>query len=97
MTSASHASVRLSLTIWAWLAGLMLLGVILSELAILPLPHSGVIAVVAGLSTVKAGLVALYYMHLKGDRRLLVFVALVPFLLIALALSVVFSSAFVRL
>ena len=97
MTSTSHASTRLYLVIWAWLAGLMLLGVILSELSILPLPHSGVIAVVAGLSTVKAGLVALYYMHLKGDQRLLAFVALVPFLLIALVLSVIFSSTLIRL
>ena len=95
MTSVS--SVKLYLLIWAWLAGLMLLGVLLSELAILPLPHSGVIAVVAGLSTVKAVLVALYYMHLKADQRLLAVVALAPLLLVALALSVVFASRFIRL
>ena len=82
--SAAHASVKRYLIIWCWLAGLMLLGVILSELSILPLPHTGVMAVVAGLSTVKAGLVALYYMHLKTDQRLL-------------ALGVVFSSVFIKL
>ncbi len=97
MGEPSHISARLSLIVWAWLAGLMLLGVILSELSILPLPHRGVIAIVAGLSTVKALLVARYYMHLKGDQRLLAFVALGPFLLIALALSVIFSSTLIRL
>jgi caa(3)-type oxidase subunit IV len=95
--SAAHASVKRYLIIWAWLAGLMLLGVILSELSILPLPHTGVMAVVAGLSTVKAGLVALYYMHLKTDQRLLALVLLAPFLLVALALGVVFSSVFIKL
>ena len=95
--SVSHASVKLYLVIWAWLASLMLLGVLLSELSILPLPHRGIIAVVAGLSTVKAALVALYYMHLKSDQRLLAFVALAPLLLVALALSVVFASRFIRL
>ena len=94
---STTSSVRLYLVVWAWLAGLMLLGVLLSELSILPLPHQGIIAVVAGLSTIKALLVALYYMHLKGDSRLLAFVALVPFVLVALALSVVFASFFIRL
>ena len=93
----SASSVRLYLIIWAWLAGLMLLGVILSELSILPLPHSGVIAVVVGLSTVKALLVALYYMHLKMDQRLLAFVVLAPLLLVALAIGVVLSSTLIRL
>jgi caa(3)-type oxidase subunit IV len=83
--------------IWFWLAGLMLLGVVLTEFALLPLPSSGMMALVAGLSTVKALLVALYYMHLKGDSRLLTFVALVPLAIVALALAVVVSSRFIRL
>ena len=90
-------SVRLYWIIWGWLAGLMLLGVVLSELHILPISKRSIISVVVMLSTVKAVLVALYYMHLKADRRLLVFIALAPLLLIALALGVVFSSALVRL
>ena len=87
------------LVIGIWLAGLMLLGVLLAELAggILPLPQWGVVALILTLSTIKATLVALYYMHLKMDQRLLAFVALTPLLLIALALGVVFSSALVRL
>ena len=90
-------SVRLYWTIWGWLAGLMLLGVVLSELHILPISTRGIISIVVMLSTIKAVLVALYYMHLKADRRLLVFVALAPLLLIALALGVVFSSTLVHL
>lgn len=63
----------------------------------LPLPGALVLWTVLALSTVKALLVALYYMHLKLDRRLLVFVVLVPFLIILLALGVLYSSLLVRL
>ena len=87
------------LFIGIWLAGLMLLGVLLSELSghALPLPRWGVATIILTLSTIKATLVALYYMHLQSDRRLLVLVALAPFALILLALGVVFSSRFIRL
>ena len=90
---------RTYLLIGMWLAGLMLLGVLLSELGggILPLPRWGVVVLILGLSTIKATLVALYYMHLESDRRLLALIAAVPFLLILLALGVIFSSRLVRL
>ena len=82
-----------------WLAGLMLLGVLLAEVSgnALPIPRWGTVTLILLLSTIKACLVALYYMHLQSDRRLLAFVALAPFLLILLALGVVFSSLFIRL
>ncbi len=83
---------RTYVIIGLWLAGLMLLGVVLSELHILPISGTGIVVLVLALSTVKAGLVAAYYMHLKIDRRLLLLVAAAPFALICLALSVVFSS-----
>ncbi len=89
-----HASTKLYLAIWAWLAGLMLAGVLLSEL---PLAKGAIVLLVLALSSVKALLVALYYMHLKMDRRFLALVALFPLLLITLAASVVFSSRLVRL
>ena len=95
MTSTA-SDTKLYVAIWGWLAGLMLLGVLLSELPILPLSHKALIMIVVSLSTVKALLVALYYMHLKMDQRLLALIALVPFALIALALSVVFASFFIR-
>ncbi len=90
MTSSS--SVRLYIAIWGWLAGLMLLGVLLSELPILPLPRAGIILIVLLLSAIKASLVGLYYMHLKMDQRVLTLVALAPLLLISLAVGVFFSS-----
>ena len=80
--------------IWGWLAGLMLIGVFLSEL---PIPKTTIVLIVLGLSSIKATLVALYYMHLKVDRRMLALVALAPLVLIALALSVVFASRLVSL
>ncbi|MBI1992325.1 MAG: cytochrome C oxidase subunit IV family protein [Candidatus Omnitrophica bacterium] len=87
------------LLIGIWLAGLMLLGVVLSELSggFLPLPRWGVVTLILALSTIKATLVALYYMHLQSDRKLLVLVALAPVLLIVLACGVIFSSRLVRL
>ena len=95
----SVISSRTYLLIGMWLAGLMLLGVVLSELSggWLPLPRWGVVTLVLVLSTIKAVLVALYYMHLRSDRWVLTLVLLAPFVLIVLALGVVFSSALVRL
>jgi caa(3)-type oxidase subunit IV len=95
--SAMTPSVRLYWIVWGWLAVLMLLGVVLSELNILPVSKRSIVTIVVILSTIKATLVALYYMHLKADRRLLAVIALGPLVLIALALGVVFSSALVKL
>ena len=94
MTSRAQSPTKLYLMIWGWLAGLMLIGVFLSEL---PIPKATIVLVVLGLSSIKATLVALYYMHLKMDRWVLALVALAPLVLIALALSVVFASRFVSL
>ena len=88
------SSTRTYLAIWGWLAGLMLLGVLLSEL---PISKTAVVLIVLALSSVKAMLVALYYMHLKMDRRLLAFVAVAPLLLIVLAVGLLYSSRLVRL
>ena len=85
---------RTYLAIWGWLAGLMLLGVLLSEILASKMM---VVLIVLALSSVKALLVALYYMHLKMDRRLLALVALVPLVLIALVVGLVFSSNLVHL
>ncbi len=91
--SGTAVTTRTYLTIWAVLAGLMLLGVLLSEL---PIPKTTVVLLVLMLSSIKAILVALYYMHLKLDRRFLVLVAVAPLFLIALSLSVVFSSTLIK-
>jgi cytochrome c oxidase subunit 4 len=72
----------------------MLLGVLLSEL---PISKRTIVWLVLALSSIKATLVALYYMHLKFDRWLLTLVLLFPFALVLLALSVVFGSYLVHL
>ena len=92
--NAAASPTRHYFIIWAWLAGLMLAGVLLSEL---PIPKVAIVLLVLFLSSIKALLVALYYMHLKMDRRLLSFIAVAPLVLIALALGVVFSSKLIRL
>ena len=99
MTANGHgvSPIKMYLAIWGWLAALMLLGVLLSERNILPFPRWGIILTVVILSTIKASLVGLYYMHLKMERRLLAFIALGPLLLIALAVCLLFSSRLVHI
>ena len=94
MSEATHPASKTYLVIWGWLSGLMLLGVVLSEL---PIPKATIVLLVLALSSVKAALVSLYYMHLKFDRRLLALILLAPMVLVACALAVVFSSRFVHL
>ena len=94
MTGQSRVSAKTYLIIWGWLTGLMLLGVLLSEL---PISKSTIVLIVLALSTIKASLVAMYYMHLKSDRRLLAFVLIAPFIIITLALGVVYSSTLIHL
>ena len=89
-------STKFYLVIWAWLAGLMLLGVVLSEMHILPVAPITIVWIVVGLSTIKALLVAMYYMHLKTDRRLLMLIAVIPLLLIACVLGLLSSSLLIH-
>ena len=93
MSDHAVVSAKTYLLIWGWLVGLMLIGVFLSAL---PIPKTTVVLLVLALSTIKVSLVALYYMHLKNDRRLLAFVLIAPFVIIALALGVVCSSTLIR-
>lgn len=95
--SESSASARTYLAIWGWLAGLMLLGVVLSELGVAGIPKGAIVLIVLALASVKALLVALYYMHLKFDRRVLTLVAMFPLVVIALAILLVLSSRLVTL
>ena len=93
MTDA-HVSPAKYLWIWVWLAGLMLVGVALSTF---PLTKPTIATLILSLSAVKAMLVALYYMHLRFDRRTLSIVAVFPLVVIALATLLVLSSRLVRL
>ncbi len=92
----AHAasSAKTYLWVWVWLAGLMLLSVVLSELQI---PKQTIILAILALSAVKALLVALYYMHLKIDHRLLVFVAIAPLIVVSLVVLLLLSSRLVHL
>ncbi len=94
MSSTHTASAKTYLVIWGWLAGLMLVSVLLSGL---PIAASTVAWLVLILSTVKALLVSLYYMHLKFDRRWLTYVAVFPLAIVGLAVFVIISSRFVKL
>lgn len=81
--------------IWVWLAGLMLLGVLLSYL---PLAHRTVALAVLGLSAVKVVLVGAYYMHLKYDSWFLTFLVLFPLPLgVLLAVVTVLDTPWIRL
>ncbi len=94
MSETAHSSDKTYAVIWIWLMVLLLAGVGLAELKV---SKHLIVAGVLGLSTIKAVLVAMHYMHLKTDRRLLAFVLIAPLVLVGLALCVVFSSRFVRL
>lgn len=87
-------SAKLYLVIWGWLAGLMLLGVFISEL---PLSKSAIVLIVLALSSIKAVLVGLYYMHLQSDRRVLALIVLSPLVLLLLVAGLLWSSHLVRL
>ena len=94
MNSMRAATARIYLIVWGWLAGLMLISVLLSRF---PIPALTIVWIIFILSTIKACLVALYYMHLERDRRWLLVVALFPLVVIALATGVVLSSHLVKL
>ncbi len=66
----------LYVTIGIWLAALMAASIGISYL---PLAAGTIMAVILTLALVKAGLVVLFFMHLRVERRLLAFIALIPF------------------
>ena len=91
MRDSPESTVRTYLVIWAWLAGLMFIGVLLSELHI---DKRTIVLAVLGLSSIKAVLVALYYMHLKMDRKLLTWILLAPLTIIGLVVAHLSTSRF---
>ena len=94
MRDSPASTVRTYVTIWVWLASLMFLGVLLSELHI---SKRTIVLTVLGLSSIKAVLVAMYYMHLKVDQRLLTWVLLAPVGILLLVIGLLYSSHLVRL
>jgi caa(3)-type oxidase subunit IV len=71
--------------VWYWLLGLALASVLVSAL---PVSHTLIVVLVFGAATVKALLVALYYIHLRFEPRLVYALALVPLVLFGVLLLV---------
>jgi cytochrome c oxidase subunit IV len=70
------------LIIWIWLILLLIGGTFISSL---PISRTGITLLILLVSAIKAGLVTLFYMHLKSERIPLWIVAIFPFFLIGLS------------
>ena len=77
MTDFKHEHPKY-VTIWAWLLLLLFLSV---AAAYLPFAQGLVVAFIFIVAVVKAGLVAVYFMHLKFEESLVRYIALIPVLL----------------
>jgi cytochrome c oxidase subunit 4 len=77
MTTTTHDEPNYMGVFW-WLLALTLL-----ELGVIyvPIHRMGILALLVALAIAKAVLVALYFMHLKFERRTLALIALSPFVL----------------
>jgi cytochrome c oxidase subunit 4 len=77
MTTTTHDEPNYMGVFW-WLLALTVL-----ELGVIyvPIHRMGILALLVALAIAKAVLVALYFMHLKFERRTLAFIALSPFVL----------------
>ena len=85
-TASAHPNY---LTVWFWLVGLAVASVLVSAL---PLPHRLIIGLIFVAATVKALLVALYYMHLKFEQLLISALVLIPLVLFGILLLVLFPD-----
>ncbi|PIQ83122.1 MAG: hypothetical protein COV76_00210 [Candidatus Omnitrophica bacterium CG11_big_fil_rev_8_21_14_0_20_64_10] len=76
-------SYKSHLVIWAWLIALLIGGTFLSHL---PLAEGELATLILGISLIKATLVGLFFMHLKFERVVPIWVvAIFPFFLIGLS------------
>lgn len=73
--------------IWYWLIGLALMSVLLSAL---PISDAVALFLIFAAACVKAVLVALYFMHLRFERVVIIALLLAPILLFIALLVVVF-------
>ncbi len=87
---SSQPSYGKYLVIWIWLVALLAVGTVISYL---PISKAGIIGLILLVSSIKAILVALFYMHLKFERVVPIWVVAVsPFFLIGLAVLLLFSG-----
>jgi caa(3)-type oxidase subunit IV len=66
------------LAVWAWVMGLAIVSVLASQLH---LPSWAGALIIYGAAVIKAMLVALYFMHLRWERVLIVTLVTIPLLL----------------
>lgn len=69
--------------------GLFVLTVIEVFAANLPIPIWAIVAILIGLALVKAALVAMFYMHLKWEKMLLIVIAFAPLIFSVIMVLVV--------
>jgi cytochrome c oxidase subunit 4 len=77
MTTTTHDEPNYMGVFW-WLLALTLLEI---GVIYVPIHRFAILALLVALAIAKAVLVALYFMHLKFERRTLAFIALSPFVL----------------
>ena len=78
--------------IWAWLIALLAGGTFVSYL---PLGKTGVVLAILGIALIKTLLVGMFFMHLKSERSVpLWVVVLFPFLLVGAAVLLIAPAIF---
>lgn len=78
--------------IWAWLIALLTGGTFVSQL---PIGHTGVVLLILGIALIKTLLVGMFYMHLKSERSVSLWVVvLFPFLLVGAAVLLITPAIF---
>jgi cytochrome c oxidase subunit IV len=82
------------MAIFYWLFGLTV-----AELAVayMPIPRSLMIAGLVSLAVAKAALVAMFFMHLRFEKRTLAVIALTPPILLVMVLVITFPDTAWRL
>ncbi len=86
---ASHAGRPNYVLIWGWLVGLMVIGLLAS---FLPGVRTLAVALIFATAAAKALLVALNYMHLRFEPRLIYAIAIVPVLFVLLLMVALFPD-----
>ena len=90
MTEHAQPAYGKYLVVWIWLIALLAAGTFISSL---PISKTEAVLLILGVAFVKTMLVALFYMHLKFERSIPLWVVVVfPFLLVGSAVLLVFSS-----
>lgn len=92
MTETTHQEPNYMGVFW-WLLGLTILEV---AIIYLPIAKMAIAVMLVTLAVTKAALVAIYFMHLKFERRTLALVALSPFVLCVFLILMMTPDIFPR-